>query len=127
MNTVTSCTFLKEWVGKDGKTGKIYDVVFTDGSKGQSFAEIPNGTSKDDLEVTPNGNYPDKIKMKAKNGFAGGGRPKAGNESFALSYSKDLVIAMLPKMEKQLTSGELTKVVLATAEVFYTWLETKKK
>jgi hypothetical protein len=122
--TVTSCTYLKDWTGKDGKTGKIYDVLFSDGSKGQSFAEISNGTSKDDLEITPNGNYPDKVKAKAKNGFAG--KPK-GNESFALSYSKDLVIAMLPKMEKQPTSTELAKVITTVADTFFNWLETKKK
>jgi hypothetical protein len=124
--TVTSCTYLKDWTGKDGKTGKIYDVLFSDGSKGQSFAEISNGTSKDDLEITPNGNYPDKVKAKAKNGFAGGGKPK-GNESFAISYSKDLVIAMMPKMQVQPTSTELAKVIITVADTFYNWLETKKK
>jgi hypothetical protein len=123
--TVTSCTYLKEW-SANGKTGKVYDVLFSDGSKGQSFAEISKGTPKDDLEITPNGNYPDKVKAKAKNGFAGAGKPK-GNESFALSYSKDLVIAMLPKMEKQPTSTELAKVITTVADTFFNWLETKKK
>lgn len=66
------------------------------------------------------------MKAKAKSVFAGGGKPK-GNESFALSYSKDLVIAMLPKMEKQPTSTELAKVITTVAETFYTWLESHKK
>jgi hypothetical protein len=126
MTTVTACTFLKEW-SSNGKTGKVYDVTFSDGTKGQSFSEIPSGTSKDDLEITPNGNYPDKIKLIKKNGFMGAAKPRVGNESFALAYSKDLIVAMLPKMEKQPASGELAKVILATAEVFYTWMETKKK
>jgi hypothetical protein len=123
--TVKSCTKVKEWNGKN-----IYSVEFSDGTKGNSFgSEIPVGTNKTELLITPKEGYPDDVKMKRANGFAGGGqgKPRAGNESFALAYAKDLVIAMIPKMEKQLTSGDLTKVITATAEVFYTWMEGKKK
>jgi hypothetical protein len=123
--TVTSCTYLKEW-SANGKTGKVYDVLFSDGSKGQSFAEISKGTSKDDLEITPNGNYPDKVKAKAKNGFAGAGKPK-GNESFACSYAKDVFVALVNKMDKPPKSEDAVKVILAMSESFYSWLESKRK
>lgn len=125
--TVTSCTFQKEWTGKDGKTGKIYDVVLSDGGKGQSFSEIPTGTPKEDLEITPNGSYPDKIKLIKKNGFANGVARKSTNESFALSYAKDVVVAMLPNMDKGLKSSDIAKVTTAVADTFYNWLEAKKK
>jgi hypothetical protein len=123
MTTVKSCTFLKDYTSKDGKTGKIYAVELSDGGKGQSFSEIPAGTSKEDLEITPNGNFPDKIKLIKKNGFTGGAvRKAAGNESFALSYAKDWAIA-------QLTHGTDVKTdnILKIADAFYNWLESKKK
>lgn len=122
MITVTECKFLKDYTSKDGKTGKIYDVVLSDGGKGQSFSEIPTGTPKEELEITPNGNYPDKIKMIKKNGYSGGAKAKAGNESFALSYSKDWAIA-------QLAHGKDVKTedILKIADKFFDWLENKKK
>lgn len=117
--TVKSCTKVKEWNGKP-----IYSVEFSDGTKGNSFgSEIPVGTAKAELQITPKEGYPDDVKMKKVNGFAGGGgRPKAGNESFALSYAKDLACANIA------TGKDFgSKEVLAVAELFYTWLETKKK
>jgi hypothetical protein len=117
MKTVTACTFQKEW-SKDGRTGKIYDVVFSDDSKGQAFGEIPVGTTESDLEIIPNGNYPAKVKLLKKNGFAGGGfKQKAGNESFAMSYAKDLVVADKVKIDQ----------LIPTAEKIYTWLQSKKQ
>lgn len=126
MKTVTACTFQKEW-SKDGRTGKIYDVVFSDDSKGQAFGEIPVGTTETDLEITPNGNYPAKVKLLKKNGFPGGFKQKAGNESFALSYAKDIVVAMIPTMEPKPKSSDLAKVTTTLADTFFEWLETKKK
>jgi hypothetical protein len=119
--TVKSCTKVKDWNGKP-----IYSVKFSDGTKGNSFgSEIPVGTAKAELRITPKEGYPDDVKMNKPNGFAGaggGGMKKAGNESFALSYAKDLACANIA-MGKDFGSKE----VLAVAELFYTWLEGKRK
>lgn len=127
MITVTSCEKAKEVDGKNGKVA-IYKVGLSDGRFGESFAnQIPTGTSADDLQIEET-QWGLKFKKKAAvNGFSGGGGKKSTNESFALSYSKDLVCAMLPKMEKQPTSGELAKVVTTIAETFFNWLEGHKK
>ncbi|HEU4903193.1 MAG TPA: hypothetical protein VFT06_10380 [Flavisolibacter sp.] len=123
MTTVTSCEKAKEVNGKS-----VYKVGLSDGRYGESFAkEIPVGTPESDLQIEDT-QWGLKVKLIAKNGFSGGGAKAAkGNESFALSYAKDLVIAMLPKMDKQPSSADLTKVVIACAEPFYSWLESKKK
>lgn len=122
--TVKSCTKVKEWNNKP-----IYSVEFSDGSKGNSFGvEIPVGTAKADLMITPKDGFPDDVKMKKINGFAGGGgAKKATNESFALSYAKDIVVAMLPNMDKGLKSADVAKVTTVVAETFYNWLEGHKK
>lgn len=111
--TVKSCTKVKEWNGKP-----IYSVEFSDGTKGNSFgAEIPVGTAKTELTITPKEGYPDDVKMKKANGFAGGGGKKANNAAFAMAYAKDLVIA--GKIELKDLSGYADKI--------YSWIESKNK
>lgn len=119
MNTVKECKFKKDYTSKDGRAGKIYDVVFSDGVIAQAFSEIPVGTSKDDLDVTPGqGTFPPTVKQRKAGGFGGGiAKARAGNESFAMSYSKDLCVA-----------GKIEVKDLSTyAEKIYQWLESKKK
>lgn len=119
METVISCVKAKEWNGKP-----IYTIGLSDGRGGESFAqEIPVGTPVSELQITPNPPYGDKIKWNKPNaGGFGGGRQRAGNESFALSYAKDLGVAYIAKGN----NIEPDKVI-AWAEKFYTWLESKKK
>lgn len=120
METVIKCEKIKDWNGKP-----IYSIGLSDGQGGESFAqEIPIGTPISELVITPNGNYAAKIKWNkpgAAGGF-GGGRPKSGNESFSLSYAKDLGIAYVEK-GKEISPEK----VIEWAEKFYTWLESKKK
>lgn len=114
--TVTSCEVAKEVNGKS-----VYKVGLSDGRFGESFAnQIPKGTPASDLQIDDT-QWGLKFKLIKKNGFAGGGGRKAGNESFALSYAKDLGIA-------NIAAGKAfgSKEILAVAEVFYQWLETKK-
>lgn len=116
--TVKACTKVKEWNGKP-----IYSVEFSDGSKGNSFgSEIPVGTSKAELTITPKEGYPDDIKMKKANGFGGRSQPAKGNESFALNYAKDWAVAKLDH-----DPGIKTDDILKIADVFFNWLESKKK
>jgi len=114
METVIKCEKIKEWNGKP-----IYSIGTSDGQGGESFArEIPIGTPVSELVFEPNGNYPTKVKWNKPNQQGGGGsRMRSGNESFALSYSKDLVVA-----------GKVDiKQILETADKLYTWLESKKQ
>lgn len=113
METVISCNKTKEWNGKP-----IYSVALSDGQGGESFAvEIPIGTPISDLIIEPS-QWGNKIKLKKATGGAawGGARQRGGNESFALSYAKDLVVG-----------GKVDiKNILSTADKLYTWLESKK-
>lgn len=122
--TVTKCTKLKEWNGKP-----IYQVELSNGALGESFnQEIPVGTPESQLQITPNPPYADKIKWNKPNaggnggGFNRGGGGRAGNESFALAYAKDYAVAVIATGKE--FKGE---AVIQLAELFYNWMETKKK
>jgi hypothetical protein len=115
--TVKTCVKKeKGWTNPEGKEVAIYKVTFTDGTDGEIMAkEIPIGTPLSAVTVTP-GTYGNKLKYNKPNGFAGGGKPRAGNESFAMSYAKDLVVA-----------GKVELKDLSTyADKIYQWLESKK-
>jgi len=119
METVIKCEKVKEWTNKDGKAVPIYFIGLSDGQGGESFGqEIPVGTPVGELKIE-SGQYGLKIKWNkpgATGGF-GGGRQRSGNESFALSYAKDLVVG-----------GKVdVKLILETADKLYNWLEEKKK
>lgn len=111
--SVIKCEKTKEWNGKP-----IYTIHLSDGRGGESFArEIPVGTPVSELEITPNGNYPNKIKWNKPGGGGNAfGGKRSGNESFALSYSKDVVCAGKTDI----------KNIFELADKMYEWLEKKK-
>lgn len=115
METVIKCEKIKEWNGKP-----IYSIGTSDGQGGESFArEIPIGTPVSELVFEPNGNYPTKVKWNKPQSGGGGGfqKQRSGNESFALSYSKDLVVA-----------GKVDiKNIFTVADKMYDWLNSKKE
>lgn len=114
METVKECKFKKDYTSKDGRSGKIYDVVFSDGVIAQAFSEIPVGTSKDDLDITPGqGTFPPTVKQRKAGGF---GAKKVNNAAFAISYAKDLVIADKINFDQ----------LLPAADKIYNWIESKK-
>lgn len=124
METVTSCKKVKDWTNKEGKAVPIYGVMLSDGQGGESFSDIPVGTPMSELKLEQ-GQYGLKIKWNkpgASGGFGGGGRRQSGNESFALAYAKDYAVAMIG-------SGKEFKGdhVITLAEIFYNWMESKKK
>ena len=118
METVTGCKQVKEWTAKDGKKVPIYAIELSDGQGGESFGkEIPIGTPISEL-VLESGQYGLKIKWNkpgASGGFSGG-KSRAGNESFALSYAKDIVVGGKTDL----------KNLLPLADKLYEWLESKK-
>lgn len=113
METVISCVKIKEVQGKP-----VYAIGLSDGQGGESFAvQIPVGTPVSDLTIEST-QYGNRIKLKkANSGGTWGGSKRSGNESFALSYAKDLVVG--GKVE--------LKDILSTAEKLYAWLERKKQ
>lgn len=121
METVVKCEKIKDWNGKP-----IYAIGLSDGQGGEAFAqEIPIGTPISELTITPNGNYAAKIKWNKPGGGGGGfggGRPKSGNESFSLAYAKDVAVAYIAQGK----TIEPEKIV-AWGEIFYNWMESKKK
>lgn len=118
METVITCTKLKDWTNQKGEKVPIYSVGLSDGRGGQSFGrEIAIGTPMSDLEITDKGQYGLDFKLKKQGGaWMGSGKQRGGNESFALSYAKDLVVG-----------GKVDlKQILSTADKLYAWLEGKK-
>ena len=113
METVIKCDQVKEWNGKP-----IYAVGLSDGRGGESFNKIPLGTKEGDLEITNDPKYGLKIKLKSTGQGGGGysGKQRSGNESFALSYAKDVVCAGKTDL----------KNLLPLADKLYDWLEKKK-
>lgn len=116
METVISCAKVKEWKNQKGEMVPIYAIGLSDGRGGQSFGkEIPIGTDVATLEITDKGQYGLDFKIK-NTGSSFGSRQRSGNESFALSYAKDLVVA-----------GKVdVKSILTLADKLYAWLEGKK-
>jgi hypothetical protein len=116
--TVTSCQKVKDWTTPDGAVKPIYGIGLSDGRGGESFKEIPIGTPVSDLQMEQTF-HGLRIKWnKPGQQYGGGGfkKERSGSESFALSYSKDLVVA-----------GKVDlKDILKTADKFYEWLEGKK-
>lgn len=128
METVIECNQVRTWKANDGKDLPVYLIKLSTGKSGESFQTIPIGTPIEQLVITPNSNpaYADKIKWNKPNagggGFGGRGGNRGGNESFALSYAKDLAIAYVAK-DKMVEPAKIVE----WAEVFYNWMETKKK
>lgn len=118
METVISCTKVRDWT-KDGKSVPIYSVALSDGQGGESFGkEIPVGTPMSEL-ILEQTSYGLKVKWNkpgAPTNSGGYGGKRSGNESFALSYAKDIVV------------GGKTDVknLFALADKMYDWLEKKK-
>lgn len=76
------------------------------------------------------------LKFKAvQNGSFGGGfngraagSMRGGNESFALSYSKDVICAMIQAgmLPKDVSSADIAKATMATADKFLEWMNEHK-
>lgn len=122
---VTDIFSVKPW--ESPKYGKMwfFDIELANGDKGSIGSKSDDGIKIGDelnytLEQTEHGW---KIK-KAQPQFGGGNRGGSGSPaSFALSYAKDLAVANIGKSDKPMEMTALADKVIATADVFNTWLK----
>jgi hypothetical protein len=108
---ITKLTFTKEW-GSGTSTTFFHDIELDNGDKGSIGAREKNSPKlAPGTELTytiEGGQYGNKIKaMSSPNGsggFAGGGKkgpdPKLQHAAFAMSYTKDLVVADKIKIDQ---------------------------
>lgn len=122
---VTTAEYTRSY---DGKYGKMYihHISFENGDAGeysskkeeQNFFKVGEAV---DYTIEP-GNGPD-YPMRIKPVYPekkGRGYQKPNNKAFALSYAKDMAVALIGQ------GGEYggTNGVLAVAQKFYEWLES---
>lgn len=121
-NIIKSCTFKSEWAGPNGVI-YYHNITFDNGDTGTigTKEKMPDKLSPGSeltytIEVNERGN---KIKAVAPKPKFGGGRPGEPIElkmaTFALSYSKDLVIG--GKLE--------SKDMFAIADKMFDWIKAK--
>jgi hypothetical protein len=129
---------VREWTGDRG-TVYYHDILMDNGDRGSIGKKTKGALKVGDsltyvLEENDRGN---KIKEFKENGFSGsfngrnngnGGGARGGNESFALSYAKDTVVAMMTGglIQGSVSSGDVAKVVCTMAETYLDWLNNHK-
>lgn len=126
---ISKISFVKPWSGERG-TVYFHDIEFENGDKGQAGLNKEEPTeygvgTEHEYALIANGNYAAKIKF-LKQGGSGGGVKKqtGGNASFALSYSKDILVA---SWENEAAPMRLTtKEMFSLADKMYEWMEGKK-
>ena len=126
---VTVAQFVKTYTGKYG-TMFIHDITFENDDKGQYLSKEQAQTSFKVGEVADytkeekqNGEYTNiSIKPVRENKQGSLAPAKGRNESFALSYAKDIACAYITKGAEL---GDAQMLVLA--EKLYVWLESKNK
>lgn len=125
---------VREYEGQYGKTF-YFNLELDNGDIGSIGKKKADALKEGDvltytLEETERGN---KIKEALQNGFQGGGRGFAGasrgaNESFALSYAKDTVCALIAAghTPESLTSIQIAETTCKVADIFKKWLDDNK-
>lgn len=125
----TNIEFQKEFNGTNG-TIYYFRIDFENGDSGQFSSakkeqdKFRVGVEEDyTIETKVNGKYTNIIigKPSASKGGFKQSAPK-GNESFALSYAKDIQCAHIAA-GKEFKTAETLKV----ADAFFDWLESKRK
>lgn len=116
----------RQYNGANGIT-YYHEITFENGDKGhyggkedtcRKFTE--GQESEYTIEEKINGQYKNYV-IKPAQSASFMGRSKSGNESFALSYAKDVACAYIAS-GKEFKSNQIIEV----AEAFYQWLQSKK-
>jgi hypothetical protein len=124
---VKAITFKKEWMGKDGSPVYTHVIELENGDKGEvnfkskfPHQAIVGNEYSYSIEPNANPNWASKIPTEKNDKSAYGGQgtkqnPKISAASYALSYSKDLVVGGVIPLDK------LTQ----QADVLFNWLNSK--
>lgn len=119
----------KQYNGKHGKVF-VHQIEFDNGDKGEYHSKSETCTKFEEgsdfqytIETKQNGNYTNvfiKPVLEDQKSFAK--KNSGSDESFALSYAKDLACA-------NITAGRVvtSKQTIEVAEEFYEWLKSKKQ
>jgi hypothetical protein len=117
---ITKLEFKKTWTGNHGEMHSFF-VEFDNAQKGEVNFKSKEPWAKigDEVEYTstPNGEYPDRIKMEQVKEFKQGFKQGGDRKGFALSYAKDLVVAGTIPLSQ----------ILETADKFLAWMEDGTK
>lgn len=122
---------VREWSGNNGKIF-YYKLEMDNGDIGEIGKKTENAFKVgDSLTYTiEEGQYGNKFKPVQQNGFSGanrgnfGGAKTGGNASFALAYSKDLMVKKLE--QENYNADEIVKGTLWIADKFKAWLDENK-
>lgn len=119
---ITRTVFKNEWTG-NGNTVYYHDIELDNGDKGSigSKEKMPARLNPGaELTYTIDGNKIKAVSSPQSGGFAGGGKkgpdPKVQIVGFAMSYTKDLIIAgkveikLLPETFEKIHSLMLAKI-----------------
>lgn len=129
-SVVKETNYRKSFAGKFGETF-IHEIIFENGDKGEYLSKqfnqdkfVVGQETAYHIDVRQNGKYTNTaIKpVENKGGFTVAKQQRSGNESFSLSYAKDVAVAHIGQ-GKEFKSSQIIQV----AEEFYSWLESKKK
>lgn len=122
--TVTEVLTVRRWDG--GQNGPVFyhQIKLDNGDFGSVGKKQENAIKVGDtLNYEING---DRIKEVQQNGFRGGngGRSSGSPSSFALSYSKDLMCAMVTAGKTHdLKAAEIADATIIVAVKFHNWLK----
>jgi hypothetical protein len=126
---ITRTIFRNEWTGPSGNKVFYHDVEFENGDKGQIGTKEKEPAKLNPgqeltycLKKTDRG-Y--KIEVQGPNGNGGGfhKRQAGSNASFAMAYSKDIIIASWSENSpKKLSSEDL----FTLANKMFDWMEARK-
>lgn len=124
---------VRKWNGQNGVV-YYFDILLDNHDRGSIGKKSKESLKVGDTLVylLEEGEKGNKIKEFKENGFSGGfqgnrGATRGGNESFALSYAKDIVVAMIAKkatLDK--TPAELAEYTMTMADKFKHWLDEHK-
>jgi hypothetical protein len=126
---ITRTVFKNEWNNPKGGSVFYHDIELDNGDKGSIGAKDkepsklnPGQEITYTIESGEKGNKIKAVNTNA-NGFNGAKKQPANNSSFALAYSKDILIASWSEHSpKKLSSEDMFKL----ADKMHEWMEGKK-
>jgi hypothetical protein len=114
---------IREWAGNNG-TVYYHKLEMDNGEIGEIGKKKNNAFQiGDSLTYTSEeSQYGLKFKAAQENGFKGGFKSQGSPASFALSYSKDIIVAAMP-FHQEKTVAEMTDACIGIAKKFHAFLK----